>query len=141
MKFVSPSIRKLIYDLQKKQATAGPDWFHLPRTNLSDKMKMDVKLLGMRSVLDPKRHYRKKNLNPNGPKYSQVGTIIEGPTEYFSARLRNKERKRTIVEEVMTGEAETGRFKREYLKRQVAKTSGKKRTYRDFNAKQMRKRR
>lgn len=100
---------------------------------------MDVKLLGMRSVLDPKRHYRKENFNPQGPKYSQIGTIIEGPTEYFSARLRNKERKQTIVDEVMAGEKETGRFKREYLKRQIAKTSGRKKFYQELKAKRMRK--
>ena len=99
---------------------------------------MDIKLLGMRSVLDPKRHYRKEKFNPEGPKYSQIGTIIEGPTEYFSARLRNKERKQTIVEAVMADEAETGRFKREYLKRQAAKTSGRKKFYQELKAKRMR---
>lgn len=125
---------------QEKKSTAGPEWFHLPRTNLSDKLKTDLKLLGMRAVLDPKRHYRKEKFNPDGPKFSQVGTIIEGPTEFFSARLRNKERKQTIVEEVMAGEAETGRFKREYLKRQVAKTSGRRKFYRELKAKRFRQR-
>lgn len=100
---------------------------------------MDLKLLGMRSVLDPKRHYRKDNFRPEGPKYSQVGTIIEGPTEFFSARLQNRERKQTIVEEVMAGEAQNGRFKREYLKRQVAKTSGRKKFYKELKAKRSRK--
>jgi len=30
-----------------------------------------------------------------------VGTIIEGPTEYFSGRLKKKERKQTIVDEIL----------------------------------------
>jgi hypothetical protein len=101
---------------------------------------MDLKLLGMRSVLDPKRHYRKDNFKPEGPKYSQIGTIIEGPAEFFSARLQNRERKQTIVDEVMATEAQNGRFKREYLKRQVAKTSGRKKFYQELKAKRLRKR-
>jgi hypothetical protein len=80
----------------------------------------------MRSVLDPHRHYKKESSRPQIPEYSQVGTIIEGPTEYFSGRLSNKDRKRTFVEEVLAGENSTGRFKTKYQEIQAAKASGKK---------------
>jgi hypothetical protein len=60
------------------------------------------------------------------PEFSQVGTIIEGPTEYFSGRLSNKERKQTFVEEVLAREKSEGRFKAKYNDIQAAKTSGKK---------------
>lgn len=63
------------------------------------------------------------------PEFSQVGTIIEGPTEYFSARLSNKERKRTFVEEVLAGESSTQKFKSKYNEIQSKKTSGKKAHY------------
>ena len=64
------------------------------------------------------------------PEYSQVGTIVEGPTEFFSGRIENKKRKRTFVEEVLAGEQETQRFKRKYGELQSKKTSGKKAFYR-----------
>lgn len=83
----------------------------------------------MRNVLDPHRHYKKDNGKLKAPEYSQVGTIVEGPTEYYSARLSNKERKRTFVEEVLASEKDTGRFKKKYGDVQVAKTSGKKAYY------------
>jgi len=89
----------------------------------------------MRSVLDPKRHYKKETSKPHIPEYSQVGTIIEGPTEYFSARLSNKQRKQTFVEEVLATEASTGRFKNKYGEIQAAKTSGKKAHYKALKAK------
>ena len=60
------------------------------------------------------------------PEFSQVGTIIEGPTEYFSGRLSNKERKRTFVEEILAQEKSDGKFKAKYNAIQKAKTSGKK---------------
>jgi len=69
------------------------------------------------------------------PEYSQVGTILEGPTEFFTGRIENKKRKRTFVEEVLAGEQETGRFKRKYGELQDKKTSGKKAFYKALKAK------
>ena len=69
------------------------------------------------------------------PEYSQMGTIIEGPTEFYTGRLENKSRKRTFVEEVLAGEQDTGRFKKKYGELQTKKTSGKKSFYKDVMAK------
>lgn len=79
----------------------------------------------MRNVLDPKRHYKKDNGKAQAPEFSQVGTIIEGPTEYYSSRILNKDRKKTFVEEVLAAEEEQGRFKRKYNDIQALKMSGK----------------
>lgn len=89
----------------------------------------------MRNVLDPHRHYKKDGGKMKAPEYSQVGTIMEGPTEFFSGRIENKKRKRTFVEEVLAGEQETGRFKRKYGEVQAKKSSGKKSFYTALKAK------
>lgn len=120
---------------QKKKATAGSEWFNMPRTDLTPQLKRDLQLLKMRNVLDPHRHYKKDGGKMKAPDYSQVGTIIEGPTEYFSGRVENKKRKMTFVEEVLAGEQETGRFKRKYGELQDKKTSGKKAFYKELKAK------
>ncbi|KAF4632592.1 hypothetical protein G7Y89_g5531 [Cudoniella acicularis] len=117
-----------------KKSTAGSDWYELPKTNLTPELKRDLQLLRMRSVLDPKRHYKKEASRPQIPEFSQVGTIIEGPTEYFTGRLSNKERKRTLIEEVLEGEKSTQRFKSKYNEIQAAKTSGKKAHYKKMRA-------
>lgn len=114
---------------KEKKATAGADWFNMPRTNLTPQLKRDLQLLRMRDVLDPKRHYKKDTRKQQIPEYSQVGTVVEGPTEYFSARLMNKDRKRTLVEEILAGEKASGRFKSKYNEIQEAKMSGKKAHY------------
>ncbi|KAF2159820.1 hypothetical protein M409DRAFT_70725 [Zasmidium cellare ATCC 36951] len=113
----------------KKKATAGTQWFDLPKTNLTPELKRDLLLLKMRNVLDPHRHYRKDGGKMQAPEYSQVGTIVEGATEFFSGRIENKKRKQTFVEEVLAGEKETGRFKKKYGDLQNKKTSGKKAFY------------
>jgi len=43
--------------------------------------------------------------------------------------LTNKERKKTLVEEIMDGEKQTGRLKRKYGEIQGVKRSGKKGDY------------
>jgi len=121
--------------LQKKIATAGERWYNLPKTDLTPELKRDLQLLKMRNVLDPHRHYKKDNGKLKAPEYSQVGTIIEGPTEYFSGRIQNKDRKRTFVEEVLAREQETGRFGSKYSDVQSRKTSGKKAYYKGVVAK------
>lgn len=92
----------------------------------------------MRNVLDPKRHYKKENGKAKPPEFSQIGTIVEGPTEFFSARIVNRERKKNFVEEAMAIEEESGRFKRKYGEIQEAKTSGKKAHYKSLQAKRKR---
>jgi hypothetical protein len=69
------------------------------------------------------------------PEFSQAGIIIEGPTEFFSARLTKKDRKRTFVEEVLAGETATHRFKSKYNDIQRARTSVEKVHYSKLKAK------
>lgn len=108
------------------QDTAGSDWFNLPKTDLTPQFKRDWQLLRMRSLLDPK--HQKKALRASAPTYSQVGEIIEGPTEFYSARLTRKERKRTLLDEAM-GEHDSVKLHTKYAGIQRNKTSGKKAFY------------
>ncbi|KAI1752431.1 Fcf2-domain-containing protein [Xylaria castorea] len=110
------------------KADAGPQWFNLPATDLTPQLRRDLQLLKMRDVLDPKRHY-KKDTTRAIPEFSQVGTVIPGPTDYFSARMTKKDRKRTLLEDVLATEDTTRRFKSKYGEIQAVKTSGKKGHY------------
>ncbi len=89
----------------------------------------------MRSVLDPKRHYKKENGKTKAPEFSEVGIVIEGPTEFFSSRLLNRDRKKTFADEVLAAEDSTGRFKSKYNDIQTSKKSGKKAFYKSLRAK------
>lgn len=96
---------------------------------MTPELKRDLQLLRMRSVLDPKRHYKKDNSKGNAPEFSQIGTIIEGPTEFFSSRVAKKERKRTFLDEAISVERQSSRFESKYNLIQLSKTSGKKSYY------------
>lgn len=114
----------------------------MPRTDATPEMKRDLQILRMRSVLDPKRHYKKDGNSKKNlvPQFSQVGTVIEGPTEYFSGRIPNKERKKTFVEEVLAKRDDMDRFKRKYNEIRVSKASGRKAYYKELKAKRSKKR-
>ncbi|PWY63710.1 putative nucleolus protein required for cell viability [Aspergillus heteromorphus CBS 117.55] len=119
----------------KDRSTAGSDWFDLPKTELTPGLKRDLQLLRMRSVLDPKRHYKKDGGRARPPPYSQVGTIIEGPTEFFSSRIAKKDRKKSFVEEALAQERENKRFEAKYRGIQTHKQSGKHSFYKNLRAK------
>lgn len=110
------------------------EWYNLPRTDLTPEFKRDLQLLNMRSVLDPHRMYKKPG-KFRIPEYSQMGMIVEGPTEFFSGRIQKKDRKKTFVEDALATEAKTGRFKMKYGEVQAKKTSGKKAFYKALKAK------
>ncbi|KAI1082355.1 Fcf2-domain-containing protein [Whalleya microplaca] len=117
----------------KKEMTtktdAGPGWYNLPKTDLTPQLKRDLQILKMRDVLDSKRFYRKDNSRAAVPEFSSVGTIVEGPTDFFNARMTKKERKRTLLEEVLETEDSTRKLKSKYGQIQEVKKSGKKGYY------------
>ncbi|KAJ4418156.1 dTDP-fucopyranose mutase [Gnomoniopsis sp. IMI 355080] len=117
---------------------AGADWNNMPRTNIEDpKVKREFQLLRMRGILDSKKHFKKDNRKDAFPQYSQMGTLIEGPTEYYSARVARKDRKQTLVEEVLASEA-SSKYKGRYDKIQEKKMSGRKGHYKKMMARRKR---
>ncbi|KZZ92222.1 Fcf2 pre-rRNA processing [Ascosphaera apis ARSEF 7405] len=126
------SVEPIPLDGKSKKTTkpsAGPEWFNLPKTNVTPELKRDLQLLRMRNVLDPHRHYRKDSSKGKIPEYSQVGTVIEGPTEFFSSRIVKKDRKKSFLDEVAADQKNKERFKNKYNEIQDKKRSGKKEHY------------
>ncbi|XP_036708620.1 deoxynucleotidyltransferase terminal-interacting protein 2 isoform X1 [Balaenoptera musculus] len=121
------------YKLQKKrrqerQKTAGDGWFGMKAPELTDELKNDLKALKMRASMDPKRFY-KKNDRDGFPKYFQIGTIVDNPADFYHSRVPRKQRKRTIVEELLA-DSEFRRYNRrkysEIMAEKAANAAGKK---------------
>ncbi|KAH6920701.1 hypothetical protein HPB50_028311 [Hyalomma asiaticum] len=87
-------------DSEERSKTKGPAWFGLPAPEMTDELKHDLEVLRMRHVLDPKRFYKKNDLK-DLPKYFQVGTVMDSPADFYHARVPKKDRKRTMVEELL----------------------------------------
>ncbi|XP_058075219.1 rRNA-processing protein fcf2-like [Magnolia sinica] len=101
--FLPPTDPRKLNKLLKKQVkdTTGKSWFEMPAPTITPEIKKDLQILKMRSVIDPKRHYKKGDSNTL-PKYFQVGTVIESASDFFSGRLTKKERKPTLADELLS---------------------------------------
>ncbi|XP_044527942.1 deoxynucleotidyltransferase terminal-interacting protein 2 [Gracilinanus agilis] len=128
-----PPYKESQFQLKKKRReerkkTAGDGWFGMKAPELTTELKNDLKALQMRASMDPKRFY-KKNDRDGFPKYFQVGTIVDSPADFYHSRIPKKQRKRTIVEELLA-DSEFRRYnKRKYteiMMEKAANAAGKK---------------
>ncbi|KZC11494.1 PREDICTED: deoxynucleotidyltransferase terminal-interacting protein 2 [Dufourea novaeangliae] len=108
------SKRQLQIKRRKERAeTKGKAWFNMRPPEMTPEVKHDLEVLQMRSALDPKHFYKKNDLKVI-PKYFQIGKVVDSPLDYYSGRLTKKERKNTIVDELMA-DAEFSKYnKRKY---------------------------
>ncbi|XP_066499847.1 deoxynucleotidyltransferase terminal-interacting protein 2 [Hoplias malabaricus] len=112
---------------EERAKTTGDGWFNMKAPELTEELRNDLKALKMRSAMDPKRFY-KKNDREGFPKYFQVGTVVDNPADFYHSRIPKKQRKRTIVEELLS-DAEFRSFnKRKYheiMTEKAAEAAGK----------------
>ncbi|OPJ77312.1 deoxynucleotidyltransferase terminal-interacting protein 2 [Patagioenas fasciata monilis] len=100
-----PPFRESLHQLKKqrraeREKTTGDGWFGMKAPEITNELKNDLKVLKMRASLDPK-HFYKKNDRDGLPKYFQVGTVVDSPIDFYHSRIPKKQRKRTIVEELL----------------------------------------
>ncbi|NWW89008.1 TDIF2 protein, partial [Rhynochetos jubatus] len=100
-----PPFKESLHQLKKqrraeRQKTTGDGWFGMKAPEITSELKNDLKVLKMRASLDPK-HFYKKNDRDGLPKYFQVGTVVDSPIDFYHSRIPKKQRKRTIVEELL----------------------------------------
>jgi hypothetical protein len=93
-------------------ATAGPGWFDMAPTPMTQQLKTDLSIIRNRGYLDPRKFY--KSADDFDGKVLQVGTVIEGSAEFYSSRLTNRERRANLTEEVMADAGVAGYAKRKY---------------------------
>ena len=60
---------------QREQDT-GKSWGYMPKVELTEELKMDLKAIQMRNQIFPKRFY-KNNDSKKLPEYFQIGTVID----------------------------------------------------------------
>ncbi|KAG8072250.1 hypothetical protein GUJ93_ZPchr0006g45182 [Zizania palustris] len=102
--FVPPRDPRKANKLARKNVkdTTGKGWFDMPAPTITPELKKDLEILQLRHVMDPKRHFKRSGKSKALPKYFQVGTVIEPASEFFSSRLTKRERKTTLVDELLS---------------------------------------
>ncbi|KAI8033933.1 hypothetical protein M5D96_013307, partial [Drosophila gunungcola] len=94
--------QQLILNRAERAKTKGSGWFHLPATEVTEKMRNDLKIIQMRSVLNPRQFYKKNDLKIL-PKYFQVGTVTQTVSNTFKEQKATKTK--SIVDELLEDES------------------------------------
>ncbi|ESO05734.1 hypothetical protein HELRODRAFT_77508, partial [Helobdella robusta] len=82
--------------------TKGKGWFDMPVQEMTEEKLNDLKIIQMRGMLDPKHFYKKTDARPGVlPKFFQTGTVVETSADFYSDRIPKKERKTTLVDELL----------------------------------------
>ena len=112
--------RESIRARSRSQApTAGSKWFDMPKAEPTAEARREVSILRNRGYMDPKRHFKTTaEQRKMGMVYFQLGTVQEGVGEGKSARIRKKDRKKTILDEV-AADSRIQRFADKYFKSEM----------------------
>ncbi|KAH0557259.1 deoxynucleotidyltransferase terminal-interacting protein 2 [Cotesia glomerata] len=106
--------RLAIQRKKEREKTKGAKWFNMPAPEMTAEVRHDLQVIQMRSALDPKRFYKKNDIKAL-PKYFRIGKVVDSPLDYYSGRLSNKERKKTLVDELMA-DAEFAKYNKRKFK-------------------------
>ncbi|GBL97688.1 Deoxynucleotidyltransferase terminal-interacting protein 2 [Araneus ventricosus] len=85
---------------KEREKTKGFNWYNMAAPEMTDEKQNDLLVLKMRQALDPK-HFYKRSANNTNPKFFQVGTFVESPIDFYSSRIPKKQRKQTLVDELL----------------------------------------
>jgi hypothetical protein len=100
--------------LKQREQTTGKDWGSMPKVELTDALKNDLKAIKFRNQIFPKRFY-KNNDSESLPTYFQVGTVVEsGGIGRVGDRLTKKMQKRSVAEQFLMDDEANAFSKRKY---------------------------
>ncbi len=109
----------------ERPKTLGKGWFDIAPAKLDEGLRADMKVVQMRNYLDPKRFYK----NPDKMKaVIGVGTVVEGPDEFTTQRISRKDRRQSLVGEILADKSIKEYTKRKYteIQKEKERTSRKK---------------
>ena len=113
----------------RKEDTAGAAWGNMRAPTLTTEVKRELLLVKMRGALDPKRFYRSADHGKSLPKYFQMGTVVAGSEDGWEHRLTKRERKASMLHELLADEALRKRAKTQFQKSQEAASAGVKKRH------------
>ena len=93
---------------------AARDYSSIPEQEITPEVKRDFRVLRLRGTMDPKRFYKGSD-ESKIPKRFQWGTVIEGPTEFYSSRIARRDRKQTFTQEIL-GDSEIAAYRKRKFK-------------------------
>jgi hypothetical protein len=111
----TPAQQKEQAKKKKESATAGPDWYDMPAPVMTPELRDDLRLLSLRSALDPSRHYKKGD-KPVSSRFLQIGQYVSDPSSFYTDRRSRKQRMAPTIVDSLLRDVE----RKQYLKRKYS---------------------
>jgi len=70
------------------------------KKQITPEIETTLKLMKLRHVFNPK-HFIKRDKSKTLPKYFQIGTVIDGPQDYYSEGVSKKRAKKKLVDDLL----------------------------------------
>lgn len=99
----------------QREESAGKAWGNMPKQELTEEVKADLRAIQLRNFIYPNRFYKSTDLKKL-PKYFQIGTVVADKNEPQNMRLTKKEQKGSIAEQFLREDNEKMFSKRKYEK-------------------------
>eukprot|EP00038_Savillea_parva_P006875 m.166475 g.166475 ORF g.166475 m.166475 type:complete len:242 (+) comp12692_c0_seq1:198-923(+) len=85
---------------RKASDNAGSKWFNLPAGSTDENTETTLKLMRLRKYFDPK-HFIKSDNRKGNPKYFQIGQVVDGPADHYTADRARGKGKATLADELL----------------------------------------
>lgn len=85
---------------KQEETDAGKDWFFMKKPEITPEIQEDLQAIMMRKHLDPKRFYRKHDLD-KPPKFFQIGTLINAADEPKTRKVEKAYKGKSLVEQLL----------------------------------------
>ncbi len=95
------------------------DWHGFKKRDLTEEDELDLQAIQLKKYIDPKGSGRgMQEINKN---YMQLGTILDDPLAGRSGRIKKRDRKERVIEQLAAEDKETNFTKKKFLEIQSAK--------------------
>ncbi|KAJ1984981.1 rrna-processing protein fcf2 [Dimargaris verticillata] len=131
------STKEDLFNLQQPKTTKpqAPKWSDIVTPEMTPAIKRDLLALKYRNDLNPHHSYKGDSYREEIPESFQIGTVVEAPHEFYSARMTRKERKPTLADQLISSVEARQSIKRRYEKMKQKQYEGSKKWYRDMRLK------
>lgn len=100
---------------RQEKATTKEGWFDMKAPEMTEELEADIEAMQMRGSTASWSAYKKKD-HKNTPKFFQIATVEDSPLDFYHSRIPRKERKRTIVDELLADAEFRKSNKKQYIK-------------------------
>ena len=100
--------------MKERETNTGKAWGYMPKVEMTEELKTDLRTIQMRNMIFPKRFYR-ANDSKKLPEYFQIGTVVDdGGIHSRVGRLKKKDQKKSIAQQFLMDDQGSGFSKRKY---------------------------